>query len=216
MRVARRPLPPSTPWGVRAAAEKILVRFEQADGHVPLQGLPELLDGFWSHLDLKWSEIETAAAIAIAQIRDPEPVVEDVITQFASAFRGKPEDIRDKVATVSHDNLAGTEPVGGLLIAGSVTEPINVLENLAQDVAKRAKEAEWGEAVVRHFVAQYRKLLGVGLLRAGSMRELFYAGDAFRSLFERAMPVVLIAASTPIDEEAGRRRPREHARERWP
>jgi hypothetical protein len=107
------------PWGVRAAAEKILVRFEQTDGHVPLQGLRELLDDLWSNLDLKWSEIQTAAAIAIAQIRDPEPVVEDVIIQFASAFRRKPEDIRDKVSTVSDHNLAGTEPMGGQFCSGS-------------------------------------------------------------------------------------------------
>ena len=202
MRVGRRPLQPSMPWGVREAAEKILVRFEQTDGHVPLQGLRELLEDLWSNLDLKWSEIQTAVAIAIAQIRDPEPVVEDVITQFASAFRTEQEDMRDKVATVSHDNLAGTEPIGGQAIAGLVNEPMSVLTNLAQDVAQRVKETEWGEPVVEHFVAQYRKLLGVGLLRAERMRDLFYAGDAFRSLFERAIPIVLIAASTPTNEDA--------------
>ena len=180
MRVTRRPLPPSKPWGVRAAAEAILTRLEQSDAQVPLQGLRDLVEDRWSSakvgLDLRMSDVAAAAAIAITQISEPVPVVDDVITDFAVAFRKKPEDIRDKVAAASHDLFVGTLPIADQLKVSPAKERMHDLEQLAQEVAQRNNDAQWGEPLVQHFVARYRELLGIGILRAAEIKDLFYSG----------------------------------------
>ncbi len=148
------------------------------------------------------SDIAAAAAIAITQISEPAQVVDDVITDFAAVLGKKAEDIRDNVTSASQDLSAGTLPIVGQLKASPANERMHALEQLAQEVSQRTNDAEWGEPLVQHFVARYRELLGVGILRAAEIMDLFYAGDAFRALFEREMPIVIIAASAPADEQA--------------
>lgn len=186
---------------MRRAAEAILTQLEQADSHVPLQGLRQLIIDLWSELDLKMSDLATAAAIAITQVREPELVVDSIIAQFTAAFRKRPEDLRDKVTAASHDLVAATRPIASQP-ASPANERMRDLEQLAREVARLINEADWGEPVVQHFAARYRELLGVDILHAEEIDNLFRAGDAFRSLFEREMPIVLIAACEPTDARA--------------
>jgi hypothetical protein len=147
------------------------------------------------------SDIAAAAAIAIAQIREPAPMIDAVTKDFAAALRKKPEDIRDKVTAASRDFSTGTLPTRQLT-ASPVNERMHGLEQLAKDIAQQTNDAEWGEPLVQHFVMRYEELLGVHILRAKEIKDLFYAGNAFRALFEREMPIVISAACAPTDEQA--------------
>ncbi len=202
MRVARRPLPPSTPWIVRTVAETILSQLEQADSQLPLQGLREFASDLRSDLDLRRSELGAAAAIAITQIREPPEVVDAVVTDFAFAEKETPEGLREKVRGVSQDLAVRTRLVVGELKASPANQHRHALEQLAQDMTRRTGDAAWEEPSVQYFVARYGELLGVNILRARLINDLFYAGDAFRGLFERELPIVVIAACAPIHEQA--------------
>ena len=201
MRVARHPLPPSKPWIVRAVAEKILAQLEQIDSHLSVQGWGEVLSVLREDVDLRRSELAAAAAIAIAQIREPPAVIDGAIRGLAPRVGATPEELRDRVTAALQDLAADTRRIGELK-AGPPNALNHNLEELAREMVRRRSEAEWGEPLVQDFVRHYRELLGVDILRRKLIRDLFYAGDAFRALFERELPVVLVAACAPGNEHA--------------
>jgi hypothetical protein len=82
--------------------------------------------------------------------------VDAVVTDFAAVLKKKPEDMRNRVAAASSDISARTLPTVGGSMPGSVSERMRDLEQLAEDVRQRGRDAQWGP-VVQHVLEPLRR-----------------------------------------------------------
>jgi len=223
---------------VDQAAERLVKHLEGTEAGKPVADLKEHIDDIRDGLDLRRSDLVDAAVLALAQLQEPQAVIDGVIAEVATALKATPQKIADKMKAHVADGLAAlaqapvvndaafdaamARPVDERRQVPSVEEgrtarPFGELKDIpAADhkiaVGKLAVEIKekWGDQafnapVVDYFVKRFEELTGVHIVRADTVASLFRDfGDALRSLFEREMPITIVAGSNPADQKAAR------------
>lgn len=141
--------------------------------------------------------LKTTVATAVDAIAE-QPAVSDA--QLSRAMRGPDE--RLTVPSAEHNRTA--RPFGQLRDMPP-EDYQRVLQDLAAEVKKQWNDQGLNEPVVNYFIKRFEELTGVNVVRADSVAALLRDfGDAFRALFDREMPITLVAGGNPVDQQAVR------------
>ncbi len=210
---------------------------ERAQAGVDVPGLKEHFSALFDAEELSKGEIVNAAVAALAQLLEPQAVIDSVVGDVAAALKKRPEEIREKLKVSVAAGLAalGTRAVVSDAVFDAHMAPVdarmtvpsaeknrtarpfgqmrnmpadeykNVVKQLAEEIKATWDNNAPNAPVVDYFVKRFEEITGIHVVRADTVAALLRDfGDAFRSLFEREMPITIIAGPGETDQQAVR------------